>query len=233
MSFVTSVLAIGLGSIVVKPKRGFVPNASAGPVQPFVAHATLEEIHRDDLEITDHPVEGAMVSDHAYMRPAEVVIRCAWSNSPPPARGGIVGAAVAAASANPVVGAVLGGLATVNAASSLFNGGGVNQINLIYEQLRDLQQSRVPFDVYTGKRSYKNMLFKSLSVTTDADNENALILTAVCRQVIIVTTSTIKTPVNASAQALPSKTSPLANAGQKQAQLVRDFVNPEFRSLGQ
>jgi hypothetical protein len=49
-----------------------------------VAQITVEETHTDDLAVTDHPVEmGAEISDHAYKKPAELVIRLSWSNSDP------------------------------------------------------------------------------------------------------------------------------------------------------
>jgi hypothetical protein len=40
-----------------------------------------------------------------------------------------------------------------------------------YQELLDLQNSRVPFDVVTGKRIY-NMLIRALEVTTDRTSEN-------------------------------------------------------------
>lgn len=217
--FVLPALTIGLGSFRIRPTRGFFPAnaANAGPMQPLTAHATLEEIHRDDLEITEHPVEmGAPIADHAFKRPAEVIIRCAWSNSPPGSPG-LIGAAMGVAGLKiPAVGLAIGAAKTVSAAGSLLSGNSPGQARAVYYQLLELQEARLPFDVYTGKRVYKNMLFKSLAVTTDAEHENSLLVTAVCKQVIIVTTSTVKLPVNASAQARPEKTSPVANLGQKQ-----------------
>lgn len=48
----------------------------------FVADATLEEMHTDELAVTDHPVQqGAVITDHSYKRNATVVIRAAWSNA--------------------------------------------------------------------------------------------------------------------------------------------------------
>jgi hypothetical protein len=48
----------------------------------FIADVTIEEIHRDRLTATRHPVEqGAAITDHSYKEPAEVIIRCGWSNS--------------------------------------------------------------------------------------------------------------------------------------------------------
>jgi hypothetical protein len=49
---------------------------------PFMPHVVLEEQHRDDLVITEFPVEkGAAITDHSYKRPATLVLRYGWSNS--------------------------------------------------------------------------------------------------------------------------------------------------------
>lgn len=48
----------------------------------LMPHVVVDETHRDDLVITDHPVEkGAEITDHAFKRPPEVTIRAGWSNS--------------------------------------------------------------------------------------------------------------------------------------------------------
>jgi hypothetical protein len=40
----------------------------------------IEEQHRDQLAITEHPVEqGTTISDHAFRRPAECTIRVGWA----------------------------------------------------------------------------------------------------------------------------------------------------------
>lgn len=62
-----------VGSILVSSGR------SIGGIEPDV---TIEEISRDTTFITNHPVErGAAISDHAFMMPAEVEVRCGWSDS--------------------------------------------------------------------------------------------------------------------------------------------------------
>ena len=64
---------IQTGTVLVAPERS---------IGGLVANATLEEIHSDDLEITEHPIDqGASVTDHAYMRPREVMVRFGFSNS--------------------------------------------------------------------------------------------------------------------------------------------------------
>lgn len=48
----------------------------------FIPDVVIEEVHRDSLIITQHPVEkGAAITDHAFLRPAEVDIRCGFSAS--------------------------------------------------------------------------------------------------------------------------------------------------------
>ncbi len=55
------------------------PYRSIGYIIPNIV---IREIHRDDLVVTDHPVEkGADISDHAFKRPMEVIMICGWSNS--------------------------------------------------------------------------------------------------------------------------------------------------------
>ncbi len=148
----------------------------------IIPNVTIEEHHRDELAITDHPVErSAAITDHAFNMPAEVTMQCGWSSS----------------------GALFGSLS-------------LNSPQDIYQQLLELQASRVPFDLVTGKRAYNNMLIKSLGVTTNASSENSLMVTCTMREVILVDTQeTSLAP--AAVQANPSATAAIANAGVKQA----------------
>lgn len=48
----------------------------------IVPNVVIEEQHRDELVVTEHPIErGAAISDHVFKRPSEVTMRAAWSNS--------------------------------------------------------------------------------------------------------------------------------------------------------
>lgn len=62
----------------------------------------------------------------------------------------------------------------------------------IYGLLLSWQASLRPFDLFTGKRRYSNMLMERLTVITDQKSEYALMADIVCRQVIIVATETTK-----------------------------------------
>lgn len=55
---------------------------SARAIGQIYADVTVEENHRDEVIITQHPIEGGgVITDHAYKRPAELEIRCGFSNS--------------------------------------------------------------------------------------------------------------------------------------------------------
>lgn len=48
----------------------------------IIPNVVLSELGRDDMVVTDHPVEiGAPISDHAFLLPTTVEMRCGWSNS--------------------------------------------------------------------------------------------------------------------------------------------------------
>lgn len=164
----------------------FMTGRSIGGIIPDVV---VEEHHTDTMSITDHPVEtGAPISDHAFVNPAEVSLHVAWSNSK--------------SIANSIV------------SGSLFSGT-INDVNDVYRQLLALQKSAATFDLVTGKRTYSDMLIKSLAVTTDKDTENALSVTAVLRQVIKAQTVATALAL-ADAHASPEDTAAPTSAGTKQ-----------------
>lgn len=191
LGFVAAAYNYQLQSILIKPRR---------QIGPFVAQVTVEEKAEDDLEITDHPVEqGAAITDHAYKRPASLIVRASWSNSPSVAGLGS--------------GIVAGLQATSTGIQAQLSGSAVNQINDIYEKFLQLQVARTPFDVYTAKRLYKNMLIKGLSQTTDEKSENSLNLVIQLRQVIIVQTQVVSISADVADQAFPATTAPPINQG--------------------
>lgn len=235
LGYVLPAASIGFGAIMVRPRRGFFPfNDEGEALAPLVAQAYVEEVHNDELEITEHPIEqGAAISDHAYKKPSEVVIRCGWSNSPSSA-GSLVSQAVGVgATLGGGVGRAIGILAsasqTLNAAQSLLKGNDQNQVKDIYDRLLAIQVSRIPFDLLTGKRAYRNMMFRSLRVDSNSETENSLIVVAHCREVLIVSTRVISVP--ASAQQNPEKTNPPQNFGPRSLFTPPNFQLPTIPSL--
>ncbi len=137
-----------------------------GTVIPGVV---IEENGRDELDVTRHPVErGAPITDHAYLLPSDLVVRCAWS-------------------------------------AALF---GPSYLRAVYQALRELQASREPFTVSTGKRLYGNMLMRTLVVdTAGPQHENILMVTCTFQEVSIVETAET-TVAPRSQQAAPHDTAP-------------------------
>ena len=218
--FVNAGLQLGLQSIVVSPNRRItnimLPDQTA--MADIVAQATVEEMHTDELEITEHPVEqGAPIVDHAYKRPSHVVVKMAWSNSPT-ANSSIVNQALGIAAANNstvngilnVTNAISGGAAIL----STLNGANVDQVNAAYASLLWLQQYRALFTLVTGKRTYYNMICRSLSTETSWKTANSAVITMTCQEVILVQSQTVALP--ASTQALPSITASPINQGTQQ-----------------
>jgi len=219
--FVAAGAQLGLQSIIIRPTR---------KIGPLTAQVTVSETHSDELEITQHPVEqGANISDHAFKRPAELTIVCAWSNSPAGngsnalLNAGLGAAVLGMQGANPTAiatagfGGATGGAigATGAAIQGLLSGNSPGQVKDIYQKLLKLQEERIPFDVLTGKRSYVNMLIKSLQLVTDKTTENALVVTAQLQQVILVSTRPLQISAAVAAQRFPGSTNAPTNLGTK------------------
>lgn len=213
MSVLGNVAAVGqiaLQLLTHKPKRGIF-DPVAGTL--LIPDATIEEVHTDDLEITDHPVEqGATISDHAFKRPAEVVITAGWSDSPN--NSGILNQLIgAAANTSPAFQAVIGAAEAVGGVISMFgSNGNSTPSKRAYLQLVDMQANRFLFTIYTGKRVYRNMIIKSLHATGDAKTENSLIIRITCREILMTVTQTVTVP-DSSVMANPQQNGATVNMG--------------------
>lgn len=172
-------------------------NLQSRKIGIIVPAVVVSEKHSDTLEITEHPVEtGAAISDHAYKRPSELVMEVGFA----------------------------GGGSLLDLASSLTS---TSLLGLspreYYEQLLNLQTDRVPFDVVTGKRIYKNMLLRAIEVTTDKTTENVLSAVLTMREVIITSTS-VKQVADKSNMASGVDTSAVQNAGVKTSTSTNESI---------
>lgn len=98
----------------------------------------------------------------------------------------------------------------------IVTGANLKPLDEIYQDFLKLQEDRVPFEVITGKRSYKNMLLISISQTTDKITENVLSLNLTMMEVIIVEVSPTVVPKR-SRQGNAGKTGATEKAGRKSA----------------
>lgn len=154
----------------------------------IVPSVVISEKHSDTLEITEHPVEvGAAISDHAYRRPSEVVMQVGFA----------------------------GGCSLLDLLDTTSFGlsAGLSPRE-VYQNLLDLQNSRVPFDVVTGKRLYSNMLIRAMEVTTERSTENVLSAVLTLREVIITSTTTSQVAAKADMKE-GANTSAVQNSGVK------------------
>lgn len=89
--------------------------------------------------------------------------------------------------------------------------------NGMYSLLLSWQMAMEPFDLFTGKRAYREMLIASIVVDTDSHSEFALMATITCQQVIRVNVQTEQSSVSSSPEAHsdPPKTSPRQDTGNK------------------
>ncbi|CNH59319.1 Uncharacterised protein [Yersinia intermedia] len=154
----------------------------------LVPSVIISEKHQDALEITEHPVEvGAAVNDHAYKRAAEVTMEVGFAGG----------------------GSLLDFVDTSTIGLSLGK-----SPEEVYQELRELQESRQPFDVITGKRKYSNMLIRGIEVTTDKTSENVLMCVLTLREVIMSQTESVKVADKENMQEGVS-TSAMQNTGTK------------------
>ncbi len=162
-------------------------------IMGLFADVTIEEKHKDELQITEHPTEvGSSISDHAYKEAPEVTMKIGWSAS--------------AGRLNGLIG-------------DTFLGGTLGLVG-IYEILQQLQNNKVLLVVSTGKRLYTNMLIKSLANTTEMSSENALMIDLTFKKVNIVQTH--ETNVLIENQKSPEATAGVQNGGTVQPQPVQD-----------
>ncbi|EIA6527229.1 hypothetical protein K7Q96_002130 [Escherichia coli] len=154
----------------------------------LVPDVVVSEKHVDALEITEHPVEtGAPVNDHAYKRASEVTMECGFSGG--------------------------GSILDFVDVSGIGLGIGLSPKE-VYQQLLDLQSSRLPFDVVTGKRTYSNMLIRAIDVTTDRTSENVLSCVLTLREVLLTQTQSVSVADKANMQDGVS-TAPVQDIGTK------------------
>ncbi len=177
MSGIVSPSALGSYASSSTPAQDS-PQRSIGPI---IADITIEEEGSDEVETTDHPVEqGAQITDHAYKRPATLLLHVAWSNS--------------SAQAN----------------------GDSNYAQSAYQKLLQLQVSRQPQTIVTGKRVYTNMILSNVSQLTNQETEQALFCTVRAKEIIIVTTQTSPVAASTTDQAMPQKTGQVQDQGSVQ-----------------
>jgi len=177
------------------PSRLIGPDQATSVIKPFQATVTIEEILTDKLEITDHPVQqGANISDHAIKLPAIISVRALYSD---------------------VSQTLTSTLFNFVTSKSKFSN------EEAYKLLQLYQNKVIPLDISAGKRSYKNMLLKTLSVVNDKETNNILNVNMEFKQVFVTAIQATSLPAK-ELQAQSEKTDTTKDSGKKIIQEVTE-----------
>lgn len=101
-------------------------------------------------------------------------------------------------------------------------------LNDLYAKILAVKSAKSLFQVFTGRRIYTNMLLGGVTLTTDKTTEQALVVRMLCRQIIIVQTTTITVSLDPTTQATPQRTLPPANQGTQALQPAQTFSFPNY-----
>ena len=171
----------------------------------FTGQCTFEEVHHDEMEIVDHPIQqGANITDHVFKKPAELNLKIGW--------GGIQ--------------VVRSGLVPSEAPSQLY----INQLASIYNQLLISQSLGTLFTVVTGKRQYTQMAIKLIITQSDQENENILGVQLHMKQLFIAFVNPTSVPAAQYAQANPQVTNPNSQNGRTSLTPAPNFDNVAYVS---
>lgn len=155
---------------------------------PFSFDAVLSESHTSKLAIMENPVEtGVVVADHAFMLPRELEIQAVvsdvWLGMRPDGQ-------TDGSKAQQV-----GPVAKDKDWLVPSEGGDTSSRHQrAWQSMLGLQASANPFSVQTGLLIYDNMLIVELSANQDKRTASTLLFTAKLREVLVVSTETVKYP---------------------------------------
>lgn len=128
-------------------------------IDDITVQVIINEETNDTLTITKQPVQqGASITDHAFKEPTILSMSILAQDN---------------------------GLSDI--LPGILNTFNSNGLAAVYDDFLELQESRVPFDVITPKRIYRNMLMGTLRLVTDKATEKILSLNFTFQQIIIVT----------------------------------------------
>lgn len=155
------------GAIVEEFKDSLVRTWGAATSKGIVVDASVSEDHVSSCEPTDNPVEGgAKITDHVQLNPKQLTVEGVISDSP-------------------LGFAVIGNIQNIARAVATVFGNSVRSIDA-YNELVELQESRIPFTVVTGLKRYENMILMNLTVPRTVQTGRAIHFKAVMREIVIV-----------------------------------------------
>jgi hypothetical protein len=157
--------------------------------------ASLREQHGRESPMTEFEIEnGQVISDHQIVRPFKLQLQVIVTDFPINLIAGLVTAGILDVLPNPaVLGAAAGALAVAPALLADSPGGPVpdnRQSNVVYNQLLGLQETRLPFNVFTSLKLYKNMWIKNVGAPRTPNTGRQIIIDLDLVQALIVASQT-------------------------------------------
>lgn len=171
-------------------------------IENITVDAIINEDTNDTLTVTKQPVQtGASVTDHAYNEPTILSMQILQQVNNP-----------------------------ITQLLSTFSGAATSGLAQLYQQFLDLQKQRIPFNILTPKRIYKNMLMTTVRLTTNKATENILSLNLSFQEVLFAAVGT--TVVATINQRAPQKTQATQKTGNKsglrKAEIAASPSSPGF-----
>ena len=90
-------------------------------------------------------------------------------------------------------------------------------LQTLYQRFLNLMIAATLLQVFTGKRTYKNMMIEDVGVITDKDHENILEMRLELRELLFANTQVVQITPSAQ-QLIPQRTGPTIDQGQKNLQ---------------
>lgn len=127
-------------------------------------------------------------------------------------------------------------LLRIDLASSPFT----DPLNVTYEKLLTLQSELIPMSVVTGKRTYQNMLIKSLVLTNNLNTENIVFASLDLEEIKVVDVQTVNVNLKRNNKLLsgdkkkqknPKKTTPTATAPKKKTETANKQQTSAIQNL--
>jgi hypothetical protein len=154
-------------------------------IENITVDAIINEDTNDTLTVTKQPVQtGASITDHAYNEPTVFSMQILQQVNNP-----------------------------ITQLTSTFAKAPTSGLAQLYQQFLDLQKQRIPFNILTPKRIYKNMLMTVVRLSTNKATENILSLNLSFQEILFAAIgTTVVAPIN---QKAPEKTQKTQNTGKK------------------
>lgn len=147
--------------------------ATIGKIGDIELDAKISENHNFRNVVTRFPVEsGALISDHIINEP-EVITMVGFITNSPVKLGGRIGQFV------------------VDSLKKKPNTGS-DRVKTAFTMLTDLREIKEPFDVVTGLKTYRQMVFQSIDIPRDARTGDTLRFTATMTRIPKVSAKTVE-----------------------------------------